>query len=373
MRFQRPSLPAAADIERHFARSRSSRWFSNGGPCVREFASELERFIGDAVHVIPVCSGTAGLMVALAGLLGEDADPRPLIAMPSYTFVATLNAVLWCGRKPLFVDVESDSWHMDPAALARAAEQHGDRIAAVLACSTFGVPPSPEVVASWQQISDSLGVALLVDSAAGFGAIDAAGAPLGRNGAAEVFSFHATKPLAIGEGGAIATRSTALAQRFARLANFGLEGPGRVTDARGLNAKMSELHGAVGLAALEHFDSQLQARRARATEIHRRLKPSGYDFQKGPSTCAWQFVPALAPGAAARHRALTLAAEREIELRTYHYPLHRMPAFVGRGEPMSLPVTEDLASRALSLPMAADLTGDEVDAIVDTLLAAVQL
>ena len=310
-------------------------------------------------------------MVAMAALLSEDADARPLIAMPSYTFVATLNAVLWCGRKPLFVDVESDSWHMDPAALAHAAEQHGDRIAAVLACSTFGVPPSPEAVAGWQQTSDSLGVALLVDSAAGFGAIDAAGTPLGRNGAAEVFSFHATKPLAIGEGGAIATRSTVLAQRFARLANFGLESPGRVSDPRGLNAKMSELHGAVGLAALEQFDSQLQARRARAAEIQTRLRPSGYGFQRAPPTCAWQFVPALAPSPSARDRALTLAAEREIELRTYHHPLHRTPAFVGRGERMSLPVTEELASRALSLPMAADLTDDEVDAIVDSLLTAV--
>jgi len=223
---------------------------------------------------------------------------------------------------------------------------------------------------AWEAASRDAGVPLLVDSAAGFGATAEDGQPLGRQGDAEVFSFHATKPFAIGEGGLLTTMREDVADRAARLANFGFE-DGVVHDAPGLNAKLPEWSAATALAVLDGYDGVLAARRAAAVELLERLAPFGYAWQAGTAGAAWQFVPLLAPSAGVRDAALGSARERGVELRTYFsVPLHRMPAFASLSIAGSLRRTEDLAARALSLPMANDQSPADREAIVACLVAA---
>jgi dTDP-4-amino-4,6-dideoxygalactose transaminase len=193
---------------------------------------------------------------------------------------------------------------------------------------------------------------------------------LGRQGDAEVFSFHATKPFAIGEGGLLTTTRAEVAERAARLANFGLE-DGVVHDAPGLNAKLAEWPAATALAVLDGFDDVLAGRRAAAAEILEALAPHGYTGQAAGEAAAWQFVPVLAPSPRVRAAALALARERDIELRAYFsVPLHRMPAYASVPVAGSLRRTEDLAARALSLPMANDQSAADRDAIVACLSVA---
>jgi dTDP-4-amino-4,6-dideoxygalactose transaminase len=366
IRFQRPELPPVEQIAQYFADAEKIRWFSNRGPCHDQLVDRLEAFLG-GVFCVPVANGTLGLMVGLRAVLGSlERDAREVL-MPSFTFAATINAVLWCGLRPVFVDVEPQSWHLDPDCLADALVARRGRVAAVLACSTFGIPPLRAHQTAWERATRAAGVPLLVDSAAGLGAAAEDGQMLGRQGHAEVFSLHATKPFAIGEGGLITTTDPQTAQRATRLTNFGFV-DGIVESDVGLNAKLPEWAAATALSVLDGYDDVIERRRTRAARILHEIEPHGYRPQAGADHAVWQFVPVLAPSPVARGAALDLAAQNDLELRSYYaVPLHRMPAFQSMPVAGELRSTEWLAERTLSLPMANDLTDAEIEVIVNTL------
>ena len=364
IRFQAPRLPPVDDVAAYFARADETRRYSNRGPCHELLVERLEAYLG--VRCVPVANATLGLMLALRALVGAG-DARREVLMPSYTFAATINAVLWAGLEPVFVDVEERSWHLEPARLEHALAERAGSAAAVLACSTFGMPPPAGRRAAWEAAARAAGVPLIVDSAAGFGAIADDGAVLGRQGDVEVFSFHATKPFAIGEGGLVTTTDDELARRLSRLTNFGFE-DGVVDGDIGLNAKLPEWSAATALAVLDGYGEVLAHRRAGARRMLDGLAAHGYRHQAGTEGAAWQFVPILAPSAAVRAAALATARRNDIEVRTYFsVPLHRMPAFTSVPSVGGLRCTDDLAERALSLPMANDLSPGDMDAIVASL------
>jgi dTDP-4-amino-4,6-dideoxygalactose transaminase len=373
IRFQRPQLPPSAEIERYFAASREARWFSNEGPCHRLLSERLTHFLGDGVGLVLTANATLGLVLTLRALIGTK--PRgSFVLVPSFTFPATAQAIAWNGLRPLWVDVEPEGWHLDPDALREALSANRSEVAGVLACSTFGTPPAHEQAAAWRDACSEAGVPLIVDSAPGFGARDQHGLLLGRQGDAEVFSFHATKPFAIGEGGAVTSADPALLARVAALTNFSLGADREISSTYGLNAKLSELHAAVGLAVLDRFPDVLDARRARAERIREQLEPAGYRFQAGARGSTWQFVPVLAPSPDVRDAVLARAHEQLVEIRTYHPPLHRLPVFsAGGGAPTTLTVTDELASRALSLPLSNDLSDGEVERIISLLVECANL
>ncbi len=368
IRFQAPRLPAAAEVAERFAVAEQARWYSNEGACWRAFGAGLEARLGQGLHCVPLANATLALLVGLRALVGRS--PAREVLLPSFTFAATAAAVAWAGLRPVFVDVEPAGWHLDADALAAALAARPGDVAAVLACSTFGMPPAPAQSAAWRAAAAAHGVPVLVDSAAGFGSVDRDGTPLGGQGDAEVFSFHATKPLAIGEGGMLATADAAVADRVRRLANFGFR-DGVVDDEPGLNAKLAEWPAATGLVALERFDDVLARRRAAAAEVLDALVPLGCTAQADCHGGTWQFVPVLAPTPAARDAVRAAAARDGLEVRAYYdTPLHRMPAFAGAAVAGSLDVTEDLAGRALSLPMADDQSAADRERIVASVAGA---
>jgi len=360
--FQRPRLPSADRVERYFALARDAHWFSNEGPCVRLLCARLAEYVGGSLQCTAVSSGTLGLMVALRASVGANPRRREVV-VPSFTYIASVSAILWTGLVPVFIDVAPDHWHLDHEQLQSALGERGDRIAAVLACSTFGCAPPRQVHDAWEQACRCAEVPLIVDSAAGFGSRDERGQRLGGQGVAEVFSFHATKPLAIGEGGAIFTADQALSERIERQTKFGLDARRALVDDPGLNAKMSEIHAATALAALDDFEGVLMARAQRSMAIRAGLAERGFAFQSECETSASQFVPALAPSANMRDDILAAASSARVELRTYHEPLHAMVGLGGYETLGELPVTCDLAARMLSVPLANDLTEDEISRI----------
>ena len=240
--FQRPEPPEPEAIMAYYERSRREGFYSNGGPNARLLTDRLADYVGGGAFAIPVGNATVGLMVALRAACGMASGERRLIVTPSYTFTATACAIEWAGFEPVFVDIERRGWHMDPAALEAAFERFPGQIAGVLACATFGTAPPAEQRAAWRELCDAHSVPLLIDSAPGFGSRDADGAALGGLGDTEIFSFHATKPFSVGEGGLITTADADLAARIARMVNFGLEPGTRLSTDIGMNAKLSELH-----------------------------------------------------------------------------------------------------------------------------------
>jgi dTDP-4-amino-4,6-dideoxygalactose transaminase len=256
------------------------------------------------------------------------------------------------------------SWHPCPERIEAALKARRGRVAAVLACSTFGTAPDSSIAAAWREASVAHDVGLVVDSAAGFGASSERGELLGAQGDAEVFSFHATKSFAVGEGGLVTSTDPEIAERIARLANFGFSAERTIEGAVGLNAKMSEWHAATALAVLDGYDAVVERRRRAGARIEERLASRGFRFQRGREGSVWQFVPALAPTPEARQRSLERARAARIEVRTYFDPpLHRMSAFSGVELAGTLEVTERLAKCCISLPMANDLSESETERI----------
>jgi dTDP-4-amino-4,6-dideoxygalactose transaminase len=359
LRFQRPWLPEADSIERYLARSRDARWFSNGGPCWHLLSERLAHRTG--AHCIPVASGTAGLLATVAALTGGRSGEAVL---PSFTFPATAQAALWNGLTPRLVDVDPDHWHLDPRALERILADRGAKIAVVIAVSSFGTPPPAAVRRQWEQACAAAGVPLVVDSAAAFGAVGEDGVPIGGQGDVEVVSFHATKPFAVGEGGAVFTRDDAIRDRIEQTINFGFDSDHAVSMPIALNGKMSELHAAVGLAVLDEFDAILSVRREVAGAIRDAARP-GVTWQSGCERSTWQFVPARLENGVTRDRTARGCAST-LETRVYYEPLHLMGRLAAKCVcDGSLPVTEALAREILALPMANDLTAGEVQRLVD--------
>jgi dTDP-4-amino-4,6-dideoxygalactose transaminase len=369
VRFLRPELPPQKEIQQYLGLARDARWFSNNGPCGQLLTQRLSARIGQGVHCVPVASGTLGLMVALRALTEMSAPQANQVVLPSFTYIATLSAVVWAGLEPVFCDVDPHHWHMSPDQLEVAIRERASSLACLLPCSTFGTAPPRPVRTRWEELGAEAGVPVLVDSAAGFGSLDETGTELGAQGDAEVFSFHATKPLAVGEGGAVSTRDQRLADRIRQLSSFGLDQNRALAGGPGLNARMSDVHAAIALAALDRHDEVLRARRQRAATLIERLR-NLLEFQPHSMESTWQFVPALAPGRSARDGILSRAREFGIEMRSYHQPLHHVPALSQHARSGPLGVTEDLASRILSMPMANDLGEHEIDRICSSVVEA---
>lgn len=371
VRFQHPQLPPAEDVLAYFARSQEAGWYSNGGPCARELSARLGAWLGGTTFVVPVANCTVGLMAALRAVCGEPQSGRREILTPSFTFTATACAIHWAGFEPVFVDGDAAAWCLDPAALAAALEARAGRVAGVLACATFGTAPPGAVRAAWRAACERHGVPLLLDSAPGFGATDEDGVPLGGQGDTEVFSFHATKPFAIGEGGVVVTGDPEVAAAIGRVVNFGLEPDTRVSAMPGLNGKMSELHAATALAMLDRFPAVLASRRTLAEALARRIGSTGVRCQRGAHRSPWQFFQALLPAGADRAVALAEAERLGVAVRTLHDPpLHRQPAFAGCARAGSLATTDALAARSLSLPLANSMPDDHLDRIAAVVTAA---
>jgi dTDP-4-amino-4,6-dideoxygalactose transaminase len=360
--FQRPSFPPIDEIEKYFALSRDEGWYSNSGPCHDLLAERASALLGDR-RVVPVSSAGIGLIVALRALVADGSGPARQVVVPSFTFAATAAAIVWCGLEPVFCDIETEGWHLCPARLRELLAARDGQVAAVLACSAFGTPPSDEVVRAWRAAADEAGIPLFVDSAAGFGAGPLAAAP-----DAEVFSMHATKPLAVGEGGLVALADDEVAAMVRTLINHGI-GEDHQAVVVGLNGKLDEWHAATALAALDSLPNRLARRRDAAAAMRHDLRDSGLRFQALAERSPTQFLPALAPSASRRDEVLARATSLGVELRTYYSPLHLSPAYERCDRGDALVVTTEVAERMLSLPMADDLSEAEQAQVVACLRA----
>lgn len=362
VRFQRPSLPNLDEVGAFWAPAREAHWYSNTGPVLMQFANALECYLGGGIHAVPVNNATSGLMIALRALCKPGSGST--VVMPSYTFAATATAALWAGFEPRFVDVDTKHWHADPQDVERAVEQ--EKPAALLLCSTYGISPPQSVVDQWTAVATRASIPLIVDSAAGFGSRDENGA-FSLYGDAQIFSFHATKPFAIGEGGLVTTRDPSVARTLRRLANFGFDDDRVVRQSVGMNAKMDELHAAVGLAALQGFDDVLSRRRQYVSAIAGAFAAAGLLPQAGMSGAAHQFLPMMCRDSEQRDHLVQVARDQGIELRTYFSePLHLMPAFAAYRDARSpLHVTRSLASRVACFPVYSHMSDDILERLFD--------
>ncbi|HEX2099085.1 MAG TPA: DegT/DnrJ/EryC1/StrS family aminotransferase, partial [Candidatus Synoicihabitans sp.] len=232
-------------------------WLTNRGPYVREFEQRIAEYLG-VKHCIAVCNATVGLELA-ARAIGVHGE----VIVPSFTFIATAHALQWQEITPVFADISADSHTLDPSRLERHITP---RTTGILATHLWGRACDIDAL---QEIANRRGLALFFDAAHAFGGTYR-GRRIGNFGAAEVFSFHATKFLNSFEGGAITTNDDALAEKIRLMTNFGFSGYDNVIYV-GTNGKMTEVSAAMGLSNLERIDELVAVNRTNLEEYGRGL------------------------------------------------------------------------------------------------------
>ncbi len=346
---------------------------TNNGPLVREFEEAIASIVG-VDHVVAVSNGTLALLVGAVGL-GATGD----VIVPSWTFAGTVQPLVWAGLRPRFVDVDPLTHSLDPASVRAALSQRGAdtaEVGLVVPVHLWGRPCDVEAI---DRAASEAGVPVLYDAAHAFGATHS-GTPVGNFGQAEIFSFHATKWMSSIEGGAITTNDAALADHCRRLRNFGFAGEGDIP-VSGINAKMSEMHAAVGLTQLERFDTIRAANRERyeayaaafdsasSTRPSVRLAPV---TNAGSSPHGYVVVEILADHPEPARALQSLLDAENVRTRRYFAPgVHRLGAFDST-DTGPLPVTETLAQRCLSLPTGEAITTEDAVTIAGLVLRGIE-
>jgi dTDP-4-amino-4,6-dideoxygalactose transaminase len=354
VRFLTVSHPDPSEVAEDYADIVQRGIFTNSGPVERAFSEELQEFIGEGAHVSLLANATVALELGIQTVVRTGTR----VIVPSFTFAAGALAVRRCGFRPEFVDISLDTWQPD-LAHAHQLLSRNEGIGGILLTSTFGVG-NPEIT-RWENLANDQAIPLIVDSAAGFGSTYTWGEPLGLRGTCEVFSFHATKAMGIGEGGILVSRDPQIVATVEELKNFGFDAERRAVHA-GTNAKLTELAAAIGRRQLRTLPVRLQKRRRIVAMYAERLEPLGVQFQPGVRQSAPPFVSALMPTAESRDRLVRALDAAEVETRVYYNPpVHRHPIFEASDGNRSLPNTDTVAARIISLPMGDDLAPSVIE------------
>ena len=310
------------------------------------------RFGGGRIAV-SCANATAGLTACLAAL-----EVRGRVLMPSFTFAATALAAQAARCDPVFCDCDPETLQMSDELVARALKSI-DGIRAILLVRPFGLYGGTDKILS---LAREHGCEIFVDAAPALGAPDAAKFD---HTLIEVFSLHATKCFAIGEGGLILAppdREDAIR----RALNFGFLDQELVI--LGANGKLSEFHAAIGLKVLDDFEITIRHRQTVAERYAQVFTRSAKVDRVWPTTLSpWSFFPVLMRTGTNIQAIIEQAADRGVELRRYYRPLHEMKHFRDDVRADGLLNTLDLASRMICLPVYSDMTDEEQDEIISLL------
>jgi dTDP-4-amino-4,6-dideoxygalactose transaminase len=353
--------PNIGDRERLFARFNDlldRKWLTNNGPYVQEFEKQIAAITG-VKHCVAVCNATAGLEV-LAHSLGMHGE----VIVPSFTFIATAHALRWLGIKPVFCDIDPCTHNLDPN---RVEALITPLTTGILAVHTWGRGCDD---AALRRIADRHNLRLLYDAAHAF-ACSYRGQMIGNLGDGEVFSFHATKFVNSFEGGAITTNDDALAGRLRAVINFGYD-PDDEINHLGINAKMSEASAAMGITGLESLD-EVVARNSLNYKAYRRelgmldgFKVLAYDETEKNN---FQYIVVEVDADIAgidRNTLVKVLHAENVLARKYFYPGCHMAEPYRTEQPeaaRSLPCTNELVERVMTLPNGMAVTPADIQAI----------
>lgn len=355
----RPSLPSITELLPMIEEIWRNKILTNRGPIHRRFENLLSQYLG-VKHLTLVANATLGLMLAVRHLELEG----EVITTP-FSFVATGHALLWAGVTPVFVDIDPITLNIDPERIERAITP---RTTAILAVHCFGHACD---VTAIQDIAKRHGLKVIYDAAHAFGVRRSGGESVLSYGDLSVVSFHATKVFNTFEGGAVIAPDAAATLAIDRLSNYGIVDENSV-ETLGLNAKMSEIHAAMGIAQLAHVDAALIARQ-HADERYRELLEGVPDVEpiEWPrnQTRNYYAFPVLVGSKhrCGRDQLHQMLCAQGINTRRYFHPLiPDLPMYSRFTENSSDPleIARDISRRILCLPMYPGLTGADQERIV---------
>ena len=356
-----------ADEELAAAETIRSGWVAQG-PRVVEFEALVAAHCNVA-HAVAVSSCTTALHLSLLAL---GIGPGDEVICPSMSFIATANAIAHAGARPVFADVDEETYNLD---VASAESRITPRTKAILLVHQVGLPADLDL---FRELAERHGLALIEDAACALGS-RYKGRPIGGDGIAACFSFHPRKIITTGEGGMIATNDPALAERLRKLRQHGMS----ISDAArhaanrviveeyegvGYNYRLSDIQAAVGCAQMKKLDWIVARRRELATRYTRRL--AGHPWLQAPHVPDYaapnfqSYAVRLTDAAPlARNALMEQLLERGIATRRGIMLAHREAAYAGERWP--LPNSERASDRSLLLPLYPQMRESDIDRVLD--------
>lgn len=359
----RPSMPLAEEYMEEIRPIFESHWMTNMGPVYKKFQKQLISFLQVSEMSLFV-NGHMALEMAIDAL-GLKEKGGEVITTP-FTFVSTIHAITRNGLKPVFCDIKSDDYTIDPEKIEALIT---DKTVAIIPVHVYGNICDVEAI---QQIADKYGLKVIYDAAHAFG-VTYKGIGIGNFGDASMFSFHATKVFNTIEGGGITFKDKAYCSKLHELKNFGIHGTDDVLSI-GSNAKLDEFRAAMGICNLRHIEQYIAARKKVVDRYNERL--SGVT---GIRLCSLR--PEVTPNYAyyavyfdekkfgkSRDLVFEELADNDIHARKYFYPAINELSCYKNQYPQNTPIAHDVAAHILTLPLYEELSLEDVDRICDIIL-----
>lgn len=349
-------LPDIEKYIKYLKRIWKTRWVTNNGEFVQLLEKELQGYLR-VKNLLVVSNGTLALQLILKAL-----DLRGEIITTPFTFAATTNVILWEGLKPIFADIDSETFNIDPHDVERKITK---KTSAILAVHVYG---NCCWVEELRKIADKHNLKLIYDAAHSF-AVEYKNESALNYGDASALSFHATKVFNTIEGGGIVVRDEELFEKLKLLRNFGIKSEEEVV-LPGINAKMNEFQAAMGLCNLGGINKEIQLRK----KIYERYQQTLADnenikFQKIiASKYNYAYMPVCFKDIKKRDEIYAWLIKNGIKPRKYFFPLTaNFEYFKERGVDLAqkydLKAAADITGRVLCLPIYPGLRIDEVDKI----------
>jgi perosamine synthetase len=333
------------------------------GPMVTQFEKKFAEFAG-VKHAMAVNTGTAALHSAVVGAGVKAGDE---VILPSFTFVATAEAVVMAGGKPVFTDIDPETYNISPAAIAEAVTK---KTKAIVPVDLYGLPADIKPI---REIAAEHDLAVVEDAAQAHGATYD-GKPAGAFADAACWSLYASKNMTTGEGGVITTSSDEMAETMRLIRTHG-EKAKYASLMLGYNYRMSEIQAAIGLVQLEKLPTFLDRRRENArrlTKILAKTEKLQLPSESKERQHSWYLYTVRLKNAAENERNKIVAGLKKngIGAETYYAnPVHLMPYYRDSFGKRKLPETEKAAKQVFSLPVHPSVTEEQIDYIGKTLLA----
>ena len=324
---------------------------TNNGPLSRQLAADIAGFLGIA-NLELVANGTLAIQLAIKALALQG----EIITTP-YSYVATTNSILWEGCEPIFVDIEPQSFCINPDLIETAIT---DKTSAILATHVYGYPCD---ITKIQQIADKHKLKVIYDAAHAFG-VKLFGESLLLHGDCSTLSFHATKLFHTGEGGAVVCKDAEIAKRVFLMKKFGHIGEDDYLDI-GINAKMSELHAAMGLCVLPKVNDIIAARKEcsgwydeylEGCLLQCPISPAGLEYN-------YAYYPVIFTSPEVMMRVRQALLDNGIGPRRYFHPSLNALPFLKQELKRACPISESVSSRVLCMPLYVGLSNAEVEII----------
>lgn len=343
-----------------------TNWISSAGSFIRDFEARFADYCG-VRYGIACANGTVAMHLAMATLGLEPGDE---VIVPTFTMIATINAVTYCGATPVLVDCEPDYWQMD---VAHVAAKITPRTKAIVPVHIYGHPVDMDPL---MELAGKHGIKVIEDAAEAHGA-EYKGKRTGGLGHAAGFSFYGNKIITTGEGGMITTDDREIAQLAWNLRDHAFSSERHFWHKYvGFNYRMTNLQAAVGLAQVEQLDKFVAARRNNAGEYSCRLH--GIPGITTPPQAEWAknvfwmygILVDKAEFGLSRDELRAVLAENGIETRTFFIPMHCQPVYWHTFKGQRYPVAERLCRDGLYLPSASSLSLDEIEYVTDVIRSA---